>query len=26
MRSIKLFNDEVLPRINPSKPGLKQAS
>jgi len=26
MRSIKLFNDEVMPKINPSKPGLKQAS
>jgi len=26
MRSIKLFNDEVIPRINPGKPGLKQAS
>ena len=26
MRSIKLFNDEVIPKINPSKPGLKQAS
>ena len=26
MRSIKLFNDEVMPKINPAKPGLKQAS
>jgi len=26
MRSIKLFNDEVMPKINPGKPGLKQAS
>ena len=26
MRSIKLFNDEVMPKINPKKPGLKQAS
>jgi len=26
MRSIKLFNDEVIPKINPGKPGLKQAS
>ena len=26
MRSIKLFNDEVMPKINPRKPGLKQAS
>ena len=26
MRSIKLFNDEVMPRINPDKSGLKQAS
>ncbi len=26
MRSIKLFNDEVMPRINPDKHGLKQAS
>ena len=23
---IKLFSDEVMPRINPGKPGLKQAS
>ena len=26
MRSIKLFNDEVMPKINPGKSGLKQAS
>ena len=26
MRSIKLFNDEVMPRINPDKNSLKQAS
>ena len=26
MRSIKLFNDEVMPKINPGKPGLKKAS
>ena len=26
MRSIKLFNDKVMPRINPGKPDLKQVS